>query len=139
MQFFTRGTLESSDQETEYTVAEALSNPGEDGNDLRKMVIRFEETVAGYLTQTISGQPKYVAENVTCTPEVTIRNNTFRDLSARGILCTLLKNTLSDNNTFYNPLMATIFLSNDSNKWYKSGPIRDLTIRNNTFYITDTG
>ena len=35
--------------------------------------------------------------------------------------------------------MATIYLSNDSNDWYESGPIREMTIRNNTFYIKDIG
>jgi len=35
--------------------------------------------------------------------------------------------------------MATIFLSNDSNDWYESGPIRDMTIRNNEFYIKSIG
>ncbi len=38
--FFTRDTLESTDNETAYTVAEIISNPGEGGNDLRTMVIR---------------------------------------------------------------------------------------------------
>lgn len=35
--------------------------------------------------------------------------------------------------------MASIFLSNDSNEWYESGPIRDLTIRGNTFYVRPAG
>ncbi|MFR5555726.1 MAG: Ig-like domain-containing protein [Coprococcus sp.] len=30
-------------------------------------------------------------------------------------------------------------MSNDSNDWYESGPIRDMKIRNNTFYIKDIG
>lgn len=139
VQFFTRDSLESSDQEAEYTVAEVISNPGENGNDLRTMVVRFEETVPAFLTETLGTEPRYVAENVTYTPEVTIRNSTFRDLSARGILCTTRKKTLIENNVFYNTSMATIFLSNDSSDWYESGPIRDMTIRGNTFYIKDSG
>lgn len=67
--FFTRDTLESSDNETLYTVAEVISNPGEDGNDLRTMVIRFNEVLPAYLSDTVSnGTPKYVAENVTYAP-----------------------------------------------------------------------
>lgn len=67
--FYTRDTLESSDNETLYTVAEVISDPGEAGNDLRTMVVRFEEVLPAFLTQTVSnGSPKYVAENVTYAP-----------------------------------------------------------------------
>ena len=138
--FFTRDTLESSDSETLYTVSEIVSNPGEDGNDLRTMVVRFAETLPSFLTATVSnGTPKYVAENVTYAPAVTIKNSTFKNVPTRGILCTTRQPVLIEGNTFLNMSMATIFLSNDSNDWYESGPIRDMTIRNNTFYIKTIG
>jgi len=138
--FFTRDTLESSDNETLYTVAEVISDPGEGGNDLRTMVVRFEEVLPSFLTATVSnGSPKYVAENVTYAPAVTIRGNTFKNVPTRGILCTTRNPVLIEGNTFLNMSMATIFLSNDSNDWYESGPIRDMTIRDNTFYIKTIG
>ena len=138
--FYTRDTLESSDNETLYTVAEVVSDPGEAGNDLRTMVIRFEEVLPAFLTQTVSnGSPKYVAENVTYAPAVTIRGNTFKNTATRGILCTTRQKVLIEDNTFLNMSMATIFLSNDSGDWYESGPIRDMTIRGNTFYIKTIG
>ncbi|MBR7178562.1 MAG: discoidin domain-containing protein, partial [Oscillospiraceae bacterium] len=138
--FFTRDTLESSDNETLYTVAEIISNPGENGNDLRTMVVRFAETLPSFLTASVSnGTPKYVAENVTYAPAVTIKNSTFKNVPTRGILCTTRQPVLIEGNTFLNMSMATIFLSNDSNDWYESGPIRDMTIRNNTFYIKTIG
>lgn len=137
--FFTRDTLESTDNETLYTVAEVLANPGDDGNDWKTMRIRFEETLPENLSDRISGQPKYVAENVTYAPEVTIRNCTFANTPTRGILCTTRNKVLIEGNTFKNMSMATIYLSNDSNEWYESGPIRDMTIRNNTFYIKSVG
>lgn len=139
VQFFTRDTLESSDGETEYTVAEVVSNPGDDGNDLKTMVIRFEEELPDFLSDTVSNEPKYVAENITYTPSVTIRNNTFRDLAARAILCTTRKPIVIEDNLFYDVTMASIYISNDSNLWYESGPVRDVTIRNNEFYVIDTG
>ena len=43
---------------------------------------------------------------------------------------------LIENNHFQNITMSTIFISNDSNDWYESGPVRDMTIRGNTFHIT---
>ena len=138
--FYTRDTLESSDNEKLYTVAEVISNPGEDGNNLRTMKIRFEEELPAFLTATVSdGTPKYVAENVTYAPAVTIRNNTFKNTATRGILCTTREPVVIEGNTFLNMSMATIFLSNDSGDWYESGPIRDMTIRNNTFYIKTIG
>ncbi len=137
--FFTRDTLESTDNETLYTVAEVVSNPGEAGNDLRTMVIRFEEALPSNLSDTVGGQPKYVAENVTYAPAVTIKNSTFKNVPTRGILCTTRNKVLIEGNTFLNMSMATIFLSNDSNDWYESGPIRDMTIRNNNFYIKTIG
>lgn len=138
VQFFTRDTLQSTDNESQYTVAEVISNPGEDGNDLRTMKIRFEEVLPSDLDALLndgSYEPKYVAENVTYAPIVTIRNNTFKNVPTRGILCTTRNKVIIENNEFLNMSMATIFLSNDSNQWYESGPIRDLTIQNNTFYI----
>ncbi len=137
--FFTRDTLESTDNETLYTVDEVISNPGESGNDLRTMRVRFKETLPANLTDQISGQPKYVAENVTYTPKVTIRGCTFKDVPTRGILCTTRQPVLIEDNVFYNMSMATIYLSNDSDEWYESGPIRDMTIRGNTFYIKSIG
>ena len=138
--FFTRNTLESSDNETLYTVAEVISNPGESGNNLRTMKVRFEEVLPTFLTQTVSdGTPKYVAENVTYAPAVTIRGNTFKNTATRGILCTTRQPVVIEDNTFLNMSMATIFLSNDSGDWYESGPIRDMTIRNNEFFIKTIG
>ena len=135
VQFFTRDTLQSTDNEKQYTVAEVLSNPGENGNDLRTMVVRFEESLPSNLTERVSGEPRYVAENVTYAPKVTIRNSTFKNVPTRGILCTTRNEVIIENNVFLNMSMATIFLSNDSNQWYESGPIRNMTIRGNTFYI----
>ena len=137
--FFTRDTLESTDNETLYTVKEVISNPGEKGNDLRTMEISFEESLPTNLTDKIGNEPKYVAENVTYAPAVTIRNNTFKNVPTRGILCTTRNKVLIENNIFLNMSMATIYLSNDSDEWYESGPIRDMTIRNNTFYIKNIG
>lgn len=137
--FFTRDTLESTDGETVYTVAEVISQPGENGNDLRTMQVRFAETLPSSLTDRISGEPKYVAENITYAPKVTIRGCTFRNVPTRGILCTTRQPVLIEDNLFFNMSMATIYLSNDSDQWYESGPIRDMTIRNNTFYIKSIG
>ena len=138
VQFFTRDTLESTDGEAMYTVAEIVQDTDE-SSDQKTMIIRFEETLPENLSDRVSGQPKYVAENVTYAPAVTIRNCTFKNVATRGVLCTTRNKVLIEGTTFYNISMATIYLSNDSDEWYESGPIRDMTIRNNTFYIKDIG
>ena len=138
VQFFTRDTLESTDGEKMYTVAEIVQDTDE-SSDKKTMIIRFEETLPANLSDRISGQPKYVAENVTYAPAVTVRNCTFKNVATRGVLCTTRNKVVIENNIFYNMSMATIYLSNDSDEWYESGPIRDMTIRNNIFYIKDIG
>ncbi|ATD55583.1 glycosyl hydrolase family 28-related protein [Clostridium chauvoei] len=135
--FFTRDTLESKG-EMLYKVIHT-SNPGENGNDLKTMIIEFDKDLPEDIDDKIENQPKYVAENVTYTPEVEIVNNLFYKIPTRGILVTTRKSVLIEGNTFKNIAMANIFLSNDSNEWYESGPIRDMVIRNNKFYIVDTG
>ena len=137
--FYTRDLLTSTDNETEYTVSEVVSNPGENGNNLKTMVVKFAEKLPENLSDRISSQPRYVCENVTFAPKVTIRGNTFKNVTTRGILCTTKNPVLIEDNTFLNMSMATIYLSNDSDEWYESGPIRDMTIRNNEFYIKSIG
>ena len=138
VQFFTRDTLESTDDETMYTVAEVIQDTDQ-SSDKRTMIIRFEEKLPANLADSIGSEPKYVAENVTYAPAVTVRNCTFRNVATRGVLCTTRNKVIIEKNIFYNMSMATIFLSNDSDEWYESGPIRDMTIKANIFYIKDIG
>ena len=101
--------------------------PEETLNDLRKRI-----------TYSGNDQPLFVAENVTYTPEVTIKGNHFKSIPTRGILCTTRKPVVIEENVFDNMAMANIYLSNDADYWYESGPITNMTIRNNQFYIRPT-
>lgn len=134
--FYSRDTLESINgaEEKLYTVANC-TNPCEDGNTEKTMTVQFAQPLPRGITDNIGTQKKYVAENVSYTPDVIIRGCQMESIPTRGILCTTRGKVLIENNTFVGMSMATIFLSNDSNEWYESGPIRDMTIRNNTFYI----
>ncbi len=137
--FYKRDTLGPlNDKEEIYTVTYAGA-PGEDGNNLKSMTVRFDKVLPKALTDTVGGEPRYVAENVTYTPEVTIRDCVFRHIPTRGILCTTRKKVVIERNFFDNIAMACIFISNDSNDWYESGPVRDMTICNNEFYIRESG
>lgn len=74
-----------------------------------------------------------VIENVTYTPEVEITGNRFERIPTRGILITTRKKSLIENNTFVKMPMASILVADDAASWYESGPVKDLTIRGNTF------
>ncbi|MBK2403510.1 pectate lyase [Erysipelothrix sp. strain 2 (EsS2-7-Brazil)] len=134
--FYSRDTLESKDLETEYTVKNVQ---GPDASNPRTMVVEFEERIPDYVDEKIGNEPKYVAENITYTPEILIKNNDFKNVFTRMILVTSRKKVIIEDNRFDAPTMPTLFFSNDSDEWYESGPIRDLEIRNNTFKIRSLG
>ena len=158
--FYSRTYLEEPDGqvEAEPFIVESSVGPGEaytgpaeayDGTtlDLVTEIVTFAEdlpaeTIADLektVTKNNEVQPLYVAENVTYTPAVTIKGNRMKSIPTRGILCTTRQEVIIEDNIFDNMAMASIYLSNDADDWYESGPIRNLTIRNNTFYIRPTG
>ncbi len=72
-------------------------------------------------------------ENISWTPEVTIRNSRFERTNTRGILVTTRKKVVIENNVFYKTGMHAILIANDASSWYESGAVTDVTIRNNIF------
>ena len=153
--FYSRTYLEppEGEDENEPYIVEDSCGPGEEYNgqklDMRTEVVTFaeefdEETLNDLsikVTRNNSAQKEglYVAENVTYTPAVTISGNHMKSIPTRGILCTTRQPVIIEDNVFDNMAMANIYLSNDADYWYESGPIRDMVIRNNQFYIRSTG
>ena len=76
---------------------------------------------------------KWVVENVTYTPEVVIRHNYFTRVPSRGILMTTRRKVVIEDNTFHRMQMSGILIADDARSWYESGPVKDVTIRNNRF------
>lgn len=128
--FYNRENLSSYGDEMQFTVSEVV-NPMSDGLSAKEMKVVFEED----LPEEIKVPEAFAVENVTYTPEVYIGGCIFEKIPTRGILCTTRKKVLIENNVFDGMTMASIYLSNDCNDWYESGAIRDMTIRNNKFYI----
>jgi len=93
----------------------------------REMQVEFANPVPGDI---IVGD---CLENITWTPAVTIRNCRFERTNTRGLLITTRKKVLIESNTFYRTGMHAILISDDASGWYESGPVMDVTIRNNTF------
>lgn len=153
--FYSRTYLEppaGEDESTPYVVESSIG-PGEtyqgSNLDMRTEIVTFQEPFSQEtlddlrikVTRTNSSQKEglYVAENVTYTPAVTISGNHMKSIPTRGILCTTRQPVIIENNVFDNMAMANIYLSNDADYWYESGPIRNMIIRNNSFYIRPTG
>ena len=157
--FYSRLNLEvptGANEEDTFTVKSAI-DPGEDYNgqklSMRESVVTFDkpfnEDVLNSLKVKIkrgtnpnantAEEPLYVAENVTYAPDVHIKGNVMRSIPTRGILSTSRNEIIIEDNIFESLAMASIYLSNDADYWYESGPIRNMTIRNNTFNVRPTG
>lgn len=65
-------------------------------------------------------------------PDVTVRGCTARGNRARGFLLSTSGHVLIEDNTFHTP-GAAILIAGDANFWFESGPVQDVTIRNNHF------
>ena len=65
-------------------------------------------------------------ENMTCTPEVEIRNCYFTRTSTRGILVTTPRRAVISGNVFYKTGMSAILIEGDAAGWYESGPVKDV-------------
>ena len=74
-----------------------------------------------------------VVDNISWYPNITIRNCTVDTDSCRGFLITTRGKALVEGCTFTRTHMSAILVEDDAEGWFESGPIRDLTIRNNRF------
>nr|WP_295929450.1 right-handed parallel beta-helix repeat-containing protein [uncultured Dyadobacter sp.] len=93
----------------------------------REVVLTFEKPVPAGLEE------HDCVENMTWTPEVLIRRNHFTRTNTRGILLTTPRKAVIENNTFFRTGMSAVLIEADAEGWYESGPVRDVTIRNNEF------
>jgi hypothetical protein len=94
---------------------------------------RFVLTVADVPAELPNG-PLSV-ENLTWYPDLVMKNNTIRENRARSVLVTTKGKVLIENNHFSSQ-MHGILIEGDNNKWYESGAVQDVTIRNNVFENT---
>ena len=72
-------------------------------------------------------------ENISCTPEVEIRNCYFTCTSTRGTLMTTPRKVVIADNTYCKTGMSAILIEADTESWYESGPVKDILIEHNTF------
>jgi hypothetical protein len=76
---------------------------------------------------------KTVADNAGWQADVIISNCVVRNNRARSLLLSTSGKLLVENNHFYGCTYAGIISSGSISFWHESGPVKDLTIRNNVF------
>ncbi len=103
-------------------------------NSLTDIIITLDKAMPSAITAN-----NYVVENITYTPSVVIRNNVFKQVPTRGILVTTRKKVEIRDNYFDGMGMASIYISNDAQGWYESGPAKDVTIEGNIFHRPAAG
>ncbi|MBK1875327.1 right-handed parallel beta-helix repeat-containing protein [Pelagicoccus mobilis] len=91
---------------------------------------RFLMTVANVPANLPKG-PLSV-ENLSWYPDLIMRNNRILQNRARSVLVTTKGKVVIENN-YFNSQMHGILIEGDNNKWYESGAVEDVVIRNNTF------
>ena len=75
---------------------------------------------------------KLSLENLTWYPGVYMNKNIIRENRARGALITTKGKVIIENN-YFSSQMHGILIEGDNNKWYESGGVEDVVIRNNIF------
>jgi hypothetical protein len=71
-------------------------------------------------------------ENLTWSPNVTIRRCHFASNRARGVLVSTPGQVIIEENRFESSGSA-VLIAGDANNWYESGAVTDVTIRRNVF------
>ncbi len=76
----------------------------------------------------------FVIENISACPNVHISGCIVRRIPTRGFLVSTRGKVLIENNKFYSLCRAAVLIANDAALWYETGPVEDVTIRNNMIF-----
>lgn len=128
--FYLRDNLQGFEGGREFTVKSVVS-PLQEDCGIKEMKVSFEEKIP----DEIAVKDKYAVENITYTPDVTIRNCCFSSIPTRGILCTTRGKVVIEGNSFDGMTMASIYISDDCNNWFESGRCENVLIRDNKFLV----
>lgn len=101
----------------------------------KTVLLEFSENLPDDITSKAYGQSNVVVENISYCPSVEISNCKFNAIPTRAILCSTSNQVKIHNNIFDNVTMASVFISNDANDWYESGPVSDFEIYDNVFNL----
>ncbi len=118
-------TIGLINHETMQTFAHAVINSFK-ALSKEDFILTFREAIPAELIV------KDALENLSWTPDVTIRNSLFAVNRARGILVSTPGKVIIENNTFESSGSA-ILIAGDANQWFESGAVKDVLIRDNNF------
>ncbi len=76
----------------------------------------------------------FVIENISASPDVYIAGCIVKLIPTRGFLVSTRGHVVVENNDFYGLYRAAVFVANDAAVWYETGPVEDITIRNNRIH-----
>jgi len=114
------------DKPTMQPMGEAIVKSVEDIDDFKSILV-FEEDLPDNIKADVA------IENRTNMPDfVHISGCRTGNNRPRGFLITTAGEVLIENNTFYNPDCG-IEMAGDSNHWFESGAVENVTVRNNVF------
>lgn len=128
VRFYYRNSLQACGQPNTVTAVE-------DDMDHKTCTLSFAEPLPGDIDAKFRGQQNVVIENVSYCPDVEISGCSIHAIPTRGILCTTGGKVDIYHNTFDHVYMSNLFISNDANDWYESGPVRDMQIHDNVFHM----
>lgn len=128
VRFYYRSSLQPCGEEN--TVAAV-----EDDIDAKTCTLTFDRPLPEDIDAKFRGQQNVVIENASYCPNVEISGCSIHGIPTRGILCTTGGHVDIHHNTFEHVFMANVFVSNDANDWYESGPVRDMQIHHNVFHL----
>ncbi len=94
--------------------------------DANNFTLTFKDKIPNFVSN------KFSLENLSCTPNVTITNCFVGSNRARGYLISTPGDVVIANNIFETSGSA-ILIAGDANYWYESGPVKNITIKNNEF------
>lgn len=127
-QYFAGDTIEIVDAHTLLPLQSATVKSAVSDND-REITITLNEKVK---TLDLDKQ-NLVVENISATPSVMIRRNYFARIPTRGILVSTRRPVTIAENVFFRMQMSGILIADDARSWFESGPVHNVTIRDNEF------
>jgi hypothetical protein len=95
----------------------------------------FEVTFQGEIPEAVNVGD--ALENLTWTPNFTVRRSVFGTVRARGLLVSTPGKVLVEDCLFRSS-GAAILIAGDANYWYETGAVTDVTIRHNRFVNCNT-
>ncbi|MFE9611946.1 right-handed parallel beta-helix repeat-containing protein [Streptomyces sp. NPDC006012] len=128
IEFTARAALDTAAGFTARVTAVDGPHDRDDADDARTMTVTLDRPLSAAVTPEL-----WAAENITATASVSIVGNRFVNVPTRGVLVTTRRPVVIEGNVFDGMTMASVYVSGDATEWYESGPVADLTIRDNTF------